>query len=120
MKILEKLSIDIQKIMENFYLLVISILKNPDHDYQNFFMDTVDTMPKTLLRKEVVWKMHWIQAVLFFLCLQITLAISSGLSDFYKMVVVITKVTFKKHYPLCNKIAVTFSIISVALGNTVS
>ena len=54
MKILEKLSIDIQKIMENFYLLVISILKNPDHDYQNFFMDTMDTMPKTLLRKEVV------------------------------------------------------------------
>ena len=55
---------------------------------------------KHFLRKEVVWKMHWIQAVLFFLCLQITLANSSGLSDFCKMVVIITNVTFKKHYPL--------------------
>ena len=39
--------------MANFYFMVISILKNHDHSYKNVFMDTMDTMQKTFLRKKV-------------------------------------------------------------------
>ena len=48
----------------NLFLLVISTLKNQNHAYHNSF--TI-TMPRTLSRKTLLLKVHWILTVLIFL-----------------------------------------------------
>ena len=45
----------IQNIMINLILLVTSMLKNQNHVYHNSYMNT---MPKTMLRKTLVLKIH--------------------------------------------------------------
>ena len=71
--------------------------------YHNSFMNA---MPRTLSRKTLVLKMHWILAVLIFfitnspLSFQNTIVVSNGLSHFHKMVIAVMKISFKNHSPI--------------------
>ena len=94
-------AIDTLKIMNDFYLQEISMLKILNHVYQSFFFSVIQSIQskKKHVSKVQLTNHSCIHLVLtkFSSSFQNTCTITAGLSGFHKLVIIVMKMTFQEN-----------------------